>query len=74
MPPVTGLKSDSEKFAGAVRSYSCEAMMQDNWALQTGTSHFLGQNFSKQFDLTFQSEEGKSFKFRRKIFRKLLKQ
>ena len=59
MPPVTGLKSDSEKFAGAVRSYSCEAMMQDNWALQTGTSHFLGQNFSKQFDLTFQSEEGK---------------
>jgi len=59
MPPVTGLKSDSEKFAGAVRSYSCEAMMQDNWALQTGTSHFLGQNFSKQFSLTFQSEEGK---------------
>ena len=59
MPPVTGLKSDSEKFAGAVRSYSCEAMMQDNRALQSGTSHFLGQNFSKQFDLTFQSEEGK---------------
>ena len=59
MPPVTGLKSDSEKFAGAVRSYSCEAMMQDNWALQSGTTHFLGQNFSKQFDLTFQSEEGK---------------
>jgi prolyl-tRNA synthetase len=59
MPPVTGLKSDAEKFAGAVRSYSCEAMMQDNRALQAGTSHFLGQNFSKQFDLTFQSEEGK---------------
>ena len=59
MPPVTGLKSDSEKFAGAVRSYSCEAMMQDNRALQAGTSHFLGQNFSKQFELTFQSEEGK---------------
>jgi prolyl-tRNA synthetase len=59
MPPVTGLKSESEKFAGAVRSYSCEAMMQDNRALQAGTSHFLGQNFSKQFDLTFQSEEGK---------------
>ena len=59
MPPVTGLKSDSEKFAGSVRSYSCEAMMQDNRALQAGTSHFLGQNFSKQFELTFQSEEGK---------------
>jgi len=58
MPPLTGLKSDSEKFAGAVRSYSCEALMQDNKALQAGTSHFLGQNFSKQFDLTFQSEEG----------------
>lgn len=58
MPPVTGLKSDSEKFAGAVRSYSCEAMMQDNRALQSGTSHFLGQNFSKQFQLTFQTEKG----------------
>ena len=59
MPPVTGLKSDSERFAGAVRSYACEAMMQDNKALQAGTSHFLGQNFSRQFDLTFQTEEGK---------------
>jgi prolyl-tRNA synthetase len=59
MPPVTGLKSDAEKFAGAVRSYSCESMMQDNRALQAGTSHFLGQNFSKQFGLTFQSDEGK---------------
>ncbi len=59
MPPVTGLKSESEKFAGAVRSYSCEALMQDNKALQAGTSHFLGQNFSRQFDLTFQTEEGK---------------
>ncbi len=59
MPPVTGLKSEAEKFAGAVRSYSCEAMMQDNRALQAGTSHFLGQNFSKQFELTFQTEEGK---------------
>jgi prolyl-tRNA synthetase len=59
MPPLTGLKSDSEKFAGAVRSYSCEAMMQDNRALQAGTSHFLGQNFSKQFGLTFQSVEGR---------------
>jgi prolyl-tRNA synthetase len=59
MPPVTGLKSESERFAGAVRSYACEALMQDNRALQAGTSHFLGQNFSKQFGLRFQSEEGK---------------
>lgn len=58
MPPITGLKSDSEKFAGAVRSYSCEALMQDNKALQAGTSHFLGQNFARQFDLKFQSEQG----------------
>jgi prolyl-tRNA synthetase len=58
MPPVTGLKSESEKFAGGVRSYACEALMQDNKALQAGTSHFLGQNFSKQFDLKFQSEAG----------------
>jgi prolyl-tRNA synthetase len=58
MPVVTGLKSDSEKFAGAVRTYTCEALMQDNRALQAGTSHNLGQNFSKQFDLTFQSEAG----------------
>jgi prolyl-tRNA synthetase len=58
MPPITGLKSESEKFAGAVRSYACEALMQDNKALQAGTSHFLGQNFAKQFDLKFQSEAG----------------
>ena len=58
MPPLTGLKSESEKFAGAVRSHACEALMQDNKALQAGTSHFLGQNFSKQFDLKFQSEAG----------------
>ena len=51
MPPITGLKSESEKFAGAVRSYSCESLMQDNKALQAGTSHFLGQNFARQFDL-----------------------
>jgi prolyl-tRNA synthetase len=59
MPPVTGLKTESEKFAGAVRTYGCEALMQDNKALQAGTSHFLGQNFSRQFDFTFQSAEGK---------------
>jgi prolyl-tRNA synthetase len=58
MPPITGLKSDSERFAGAVRSYACEALMQDNRALQAGTSHFLGQNFARQFDLKFQSETG----------------
>jgi prolyl-tRNA synthetase len=58
MPPITGLKSESEKFAGAVRSYACEALMQDRKALQAGTSHFLGQNFSRQFDLKFQSEAG----------------
>jgi len=58
MPPLTGLKSETEKFAGAVRSYGLEALMQDNKALQAGTSHFLGQNFAKQFDLKFQSEAG----------------
>jgi prolyl-tRNA synthetase len=58
MPVVTGQKTESEKFAGALRTYSCEAMMQDGKALQAGTSHNLGQNFSKAFDLTFQSEAG----------------
>ena len=59
MPPLTGLKSRSETFAGADRSYACEALMQDGKALQAGTSHMLGQNFSRQFGLTFQSEEGR---------------
>ncbi len=58
MPVITGLKSDAEKFAGAVRTYSCEAMMQDNKALQAGTSHNLGQNFAKAFELQFQDEKG----------------
>lgn len=58
MPVITGQKSDSEKFAGALRTYACEAMMQDNKALQAGTSHNLGQNFAKAFDLSFQSESG----------------
>ncbi|MFN2637192.1 MAG: proline--tRNA ligase [Gemmatimonadaceae bacterium] len=58
MPVVTGLKTDSEKFAGALRTYSCEAMMQDNKALQSGTSHNLGQNFSRAFELKFQTEAG----------------
>jgi prolyl-tRNA synthetase len=58
MPVITGRKTDSERFAGAVRTYSCEALMQDNRALQAGTSHMLGQNFAKQFDLKFQTEAG----------------
>jgi prolyl-tRNA synthetase len=58
MPPLTGRKSDSERFAGALRTYACEALMQDNRALQAGTSHNLGQNFSRQFDLKFQTEAG----------------
>jgi prolyl-tRNA synthetase len=58
MPVVTGLKTQSEKFAGALRTYGTEAMMQDNKALQAGTSHNLGQNFAKAFDLTFQDETG----------------
>src|SRR6187551_2085104 len=58
MPVVTGQKTEAEKFAGALRTYSCEAMMQDNRALQAGTSHNLGQNFAKAFELSFQSESG----------------
>jgi prolyl-tRNA synthetase len=58
MPPVLGRKTDSERFAGALRTYSCEAMMQDNRALQAGTSHNLGQNFARQFDLKYQTEAG----------------
>lgn len=58
MPVITGQKTDSEKFAGALRTYACEALMQDNKALQAGTSHNLGQNFAKAFDLTFQNEQG----------------
>ena len=59
MPVLAGEKTESEKFAGAVKTYSIEAMMQDGKALQAGTSHFLGQNFAKAFDVTFQSKEGK---------------
>src|SRR6266567_1085490 len=58
MPVITGLKTDAERFAGALRTYACEAMMQDNRALQAGTSHNLGQNFAKVFDLKFQAEHG----------------
>ncbi len=58
MPVIIGMKTQSEKFAGAVRSYSIEAMMQNGLALQAGTSHDLGQNFGKAFDVKFQSKEG----------------
>ncbi len=59
LPVLTGVKSESEKFAGAVRTYSIEAMMQDRKALQAGTSHNLGQNFAKAFDVQFQNREGR---------------
>jgi len=58
MPVVTGRKTDSERFAGALRTYSCEALMQDNKALQAGTSHNLGQNFARAFEVTFQTASG----------------
>jgi len=58
MPVVTGRKTDSERFAGAVRTYSCESLMQDNKALQAGTSHNLGQNFARAFEVTFQTAAG----------------
>ncbi|HUV13181.1 MAG TPA: proline--tRNA ligase [Acidobacteriota bacterium] len=56
IPVFDGLKSDSEKFAGALKTYAIEGMMQDKRALQAGTSHDLGQNFSKAFDIKFQSK------------------
>jgi len=56
IPVLTGTKSEREKFAGAVRTYTIEAMMGDKKALQTGTSHNLGQNFAKAFDVQFQNE------------------
>ena len=57
MPVVKGMKSESEKFAGALRTYSIEALMGDGRALQAGTSHDLGQNFAKAFDITFQARD-----------------
>jgi len=59
IPVVQGLKTESERFAGAVETYCIEALMQDGKALQAGTSHFLGQNFSKAFDVKYASKEGK---------------
>jgi len=58
MPVIKGVKSRAEKFAGALRSYSIEAMMQNGLALQAGTSHDLGQNFGRAFDVQFQNKEG----------------
>ena len=58
LPVLTGVKTPLEKFAGAVRTYAVEGLMQDNRALQLGTSHFLGQNFAKAFGTQFQTAEG----------------
>lgn len=59
VPVIIGKKSESERFAGAVDTYAIEALMQDGKALQAGTSHFLGQNFAKAFDVQFANKEGK---------------
>ncbi len=59
MPVIKGLKSANERFAGALETYCIESLMQDGKALQAGTSHFLGQNFAKAFDVKFTSKEGK---------------
>ena len=59
VPVIKGAKSENERFAGALETFSIEALMQDGKALQSGTSHFLGQNFAKAFDVQFTSREGK---------------
>ncbi|MCB9017633.1 MAG: proline--tRNA ligase [Paludibacteraceae bacterium] len=59
LPVIKGVKSATERFAGAVDTYTIEALMQDGKALQSGTSHFLGQNFAKAFDVQYQTREGK---------------
>ena len=59
IPMIRGVKSETERFAGALDTYTIEAMMQDGKALQSGTSHFLGQNFAKAFDVTFLNKENK---------------
>jgi prolyl-tRNA synthetase len=58
IPVLRGLKTEGERFAGALETYCIEALMQDGKALQAGTSHFLGQNFAKAFDVKFQTKEG----------------
>ena len=59
VPVIKGTKTESERFAGAIETYCIEALMQDGKALQAGTSHFLGQNFAKAFDVKFATREGK---------------
>ena len=59
MPVLKGVKTANERFAGALETYTIEALMQDGKALQSGTSHFLGQNFAKAFDVTFLNKENK---------------
>jgi prolyl-tRNA synthetase len=59
VPVICGIKTENERFAGAVETYCIEGLMQDGKALQMGTSHFLGQNFAKAFDVKFQTKEGK---------------
>jgi prolyl-tRNA synthetase len=59
IPVIKGLKTETERFAGAEETYCIEALMQDGKALQAGTSHFLGQNFAKAFDVKFANQEGK---------------
>jgi prolyl-tRNA synthetase len=59
MPVIKGVKTENERFAGAIDTYAIEALMQDGKALQSGTSHFLGQNFAKAFDVTFTDKNGK---------------
>lgn len=59
IPVIKGLKTESERFAGALETYCIEALMQDGKALQAGTSHFLGQNFAKAFDVKFTAKDGK---------------
>ena len=58
VPVVKGIKTPNERFAGAIDTYCIEALMQDGKALQAGTSHFLGQNFAKAFDVKFTSKQG----------------
>ena len=57
VPVIKGIKTENERFAGAVETYCIEALMQDGWALQAGTSHFLGQNFAKAFDVQFATRD-----------------
>ena len=60
LPVIKGVKTESEKFAGAIDTYTIETLMQDGKALQGGTSHFLGQNFARAFDVKFLNKEAKA--------------